>query len=478
MDEQTQVRHDKLGALQSAGADPFRQTRFDKTHHSTDIVEGIIDTRVAVAGRIVQQRVMGKASFVHILDEFGKVQIYVSGVENYDAFCDWDLGDIIGVKGTVFKTKTGEVSVRATEVVLLAKCLSPIPDKHYGLKDAEIRYRERHLDMIANPEVREIFKTRIKAISAIREFFDARGYLEVETPMLQTIPGGTVAKPFVTHHNTLDMQMFLRIAVELHHKRLLVGGFERIYEIGRCFRNEGISHRHNPEFTMLEYYQAFADREIMVEVLRELVQHVTMKTKGTLQIEYQGTKIDLSGKWKRMTMIEAVRNVTGLDFDKLDEKQALTAVKKLKLPLPRTVTWGTLLYTCFDHLVEKTLIQPTVIIGFPVEVSPLVKKSSDPRIADMSELFINGMEMANTYTEINDPIDQRARFMAQMAEREKGDDEAMLLDEEFLSALSVGMPPTGGQGLGVDRFVMLLTNSHSIRETLLFPTMRRKDGSN
>ncbi|MCL2586779.1 MAG: lysine--tRNA ligase [Firmicutes bacterium] len=476
MDEQSQIRHDKLLSMQAAGNDPFSQTKWDKTHHSSQIIDGV-SGEVSIAGRIVQQRIMGKASFVHILDEFGKAQVYVAGeaVGNYEAFCDWDLGDIIGVKGTVFKTKTGEVSVRASEVVLLSKCLSPIPDKHYGLKDPEIRYRERHLDMISNPEVREIFKTRIRAISAIREFFDAREYLEVETPVLQTIPGGTTAKPFLTHHNTLDMPMYLRIAVELFHKRLLVGGFERIYEIGRCFRNEGISHKHNPEFTMLEYYQTWADRAKMVEVLRELIQHVVQKTKGTLNLEYQGTSLDFSGKWKRMSMIEAVREVTGLDFTKLDEKSALSEVKKLKLPLPRTITWGTLLFTCFDELVEKTLIQPTFIYHFPVELAPLVKKCShDPRLADMSELFINGMEMANTYTEINDPIDQRARFIAQMAEREKGDDEAMLMDEEFLSALTIGMPPTGGQGLGVDRLVMLLTNTHSIRETLLFPTMRPK----
>ena len=481
LDEQSRVRHEKLQSLQAAGRDPFLQTRFDKTHHSTQVVEGFSELeggKVAIAGRIVAKRTMGKASFVHILDEFGRIQSYVAsdevGVNVYEDFITWDLGDIIGVKGTVFKTKTGEVSVRAKSIILLAKALVPLPDKHSGLKDAELRYRNRHLDLIANEEVRDIFKTRIKIISAIREFFDGRGYLEVETPMLQTIPGGTTAKPFLTHHNTLDIPMYLRIAVELFHKRLLVGGFERIYEIGRCFRNEGVSHKHNPEFTMLEYYQTYADRAIMIEVFRELIQFVTIKARGTLKIEYQGTKLDLSGNWKRMTMIEAVKEVTGLDFSKLDERSALVEVKKLKLELPRTITWGTLLYTVFDKCVEKTLIQPTFIIGFPVEVAPLVKKSADPRIADMAELFINGMEMGNTYTEINDPIDQRRRFEFQMAEREKGDDEAMLMDEDFLTALTAGMPPTGGQGLGVDRLVMLLTNMHSIRETLLFPTMRSK----
>jgi len=478
MDEQSQIRHDKLAKLQAAGQDPFSQTRFDKTHHSVQVTEDLIGSSVTLAGRITQQRVMGKASFCHILDEFGKVQVYVAGeaVSNYDAFCDWDLGDIVGVRGSVFKTKTGEVSVRASEVVLLAKSLSVPPDKHYGLKDAETRYRERHLDMIANPEVRDIFKTRSRVISAIREFLDGRGFLEVETPVLQTLAGGAAARPFKTHHNTFNMPMYLRIAVELFHKRLLVGGFERIYEIGRCFRNEGVSHKHNPEFTMLEYYQTYADREIMVEVLRELIQHATMRARGTLQIEYQDKQLDLSGTWKRMTMIEAVYAATGLDFGKLNEKQALEAVKKLKLPLPRTISWGTLLYKVFEEKVEHTLIQPTIIVGYPVEVSPLVKKCAhDPRLADMSELFINGWELANTYTEINDPVDQRARFMAQVAEKAKGDDEAMPLDEEFLSALETGMPPTGGQGLGVDRLVILLTNTHSIRETLLFPTMKPRN---
>lgn len=434
---------------------------------------------MSIAGRITQSRIMGKAAFCHVLDEYGKIQVYVAGDEigedEYKQFKDFDLGDIIGVEGTVFKTNTGEVSIRAIRVVLLAKCLSPIPDKHYGLKDAELRYRNRHLDLISNLGVREVFKTRTKVISAIREFFDKRGYMEVETPVLQTIPGGTIAKPFLTHHNSLDMPMYLRIAVELFHKRLLVGGLERIYEIGRCFRNEGISHKHNPEFTMLEFYQTYSDREIIMEVFRELIQYVVLKARGTLVVDYQGTKLDLSGPWKRMTMIQAVKSVTGLDFEKLDEREALIKVKELKLELPRTKTWGTLLYTVFDKMVEKTLIQPTFITGYPVEVAPLVKKSLDnPLVADMGELFIMGMEIGNSYTEINDPIDQRARFMQQMAEREKGDDEAMLLDEEFLSALSVGMPPTGGQGMGVDRLVMLLTDTASIRETLLFPTLRRK----
>ena len=480
--EQQQIRLGKLQNLQKLGKDPFHQTTFTKTHDSVDVVnnfEKYEGKTVAIAGRIILKRLMGKASFCHILDEMGKIQIYVSindiGQANYDAFTDYDLGDIVGVKGHVFKTRTGEVSVHVTEIVLLTKALTPLPDKHSGLKDPELRYRDRHVDLISNPEVREIFKTRSKVITGIREYFDGLGFLEVETPVLQNLAGGANARPFVTHHNALDIKMFLRIAVELHHKRLMVGGFEKIYEIARVFRNEGISHKHNPEYTLLEYYKAYADRAEMVEVFRELIQFVTMKAKGTLKFDYQGTKLDLSGKWKRMIMLESVKEVTGLDFTKLDAKKAEAEMKKLKIEMPRTKTWGTLLYATFDQMVEPTLIQPTFITSYPVEIAPLVKRDkNDPRFADMSELFICAREMGNTYTEINDPIDQRARFMAQEAERERGDDEAMKVDEDFLSALSYGMPPTGGQGLGVDRLVMLLANVHSIRESLFFPTMRNK----
>ncbi|MCL2846698.1 MAG: lysine--tRNA ligase [Firmicutes bacterium] len=480
--EQARVRREKLVKLQREGRDPFHQTVFNQTHQSGEIIDGFekLDGKpVAIAGRIILKRIMGKASFVHILDRVGKIQFYIStndvGADVYAAFCDMDLGDIVGVNGTVFKTKTGEVSVHATSIVLLSKALTPLPDKHAGLRDPEMRYRDRHVDLIANPEVRDIFRTRSRVVTAIREFFDARDYLEVETPVLQNQAGGANARPFITHHNSLDMKMFLRIAVELHHKRLIVGGFDRVYEIGRVFRNEGISYKHNPEFTMLEYYQAYADRAVMIEVFRELIQHCTQRVKGTLKFEYQGVKLDLSGKWKRMTMIDAVRDVTGLDFSKLDVTAATAGMKKLGLEFPRSITWGTLLYATFEQCVEKTLIQPTFIIGYPVEIAPLVKRDkNDPRLADMAELFIMGREMGNTYTEINDPIDQRERFMAQSAERAKGDDEAMQVDEEFLSALAYGMPPCGGQGLGVDRLVMLLAGTDSIRESLLFPTMRNK----
>ncbi|MCL2755671.1 MAG: lysine--tRNA ligase [Firmicutes bacterium] len=480
--EQQQIRLEKLVKLQKDGRDPFNETSFRKTHESVEIVDGfdkLEGKSVSIAGRIILQRIMGKASFCHILDESGKIQFYISindmGENVYNAFREYDLGDIVGVTGKVFKTKTGEVSVHAYEIKLLAKALTPLPDKHAGLRDPELRYRDRHVDLISNPEVRDIFRTRSKVVSGIREFFDSRDFMEVETPVLQNIAGGANARPFVTHHNALDMKMFLRIAVELHHKRLIVGGFEKIYEIGRVFRNEGISQKHNPEFTLLEYYKAYADRAEMVEIFRELLQHVTQKVKGALEFEYQGTKLDLGGKWKRMTLIESVREVAGLDFTKLDAKKAETEMKKMKLELPKTRTWGTLLYSTFEQCVEKTLIQPTFITGYPVEIAPLVKKDMhDPRIADMSELFICGREMGNTYTEINDPIDQRERFMAQEREREKGDTEAMSVDEDFLSAMAYGMPPTGGQGLGVDRFVMLLADTHSIRESLFFPTMRKK----
>ncbi|MCL2570705.1 MAG: lysine--tRNA ligase [Firmicutes bacterium] len=480
--EQELIRREKLATLQKSGRDPFVTTTFNKTHKSEDIInnfEKMEGKSASLAGRIVLMRIMGKASFVHILDEFGRIQFYISmndvGEDAYNEFKKLDLGDIVGISGHVFKTKMGEISVHVQKLELLAKALSPLPDKHSGLKDPELRYRERQVDLIVNSEVRDIFKTRSKTISAIREFFDKDGYLEVETPVLQNLAGGANARPFVTHHNALDMKMFLRIAVELYHKRLIIGGFEKIYEIGRVFRNEGISHKHNPEFTILEYYKAYANRAEMIEVFRELLQFVTQKVKGTLKFEYQGTKLDLSGKWKRMTMLDAVRETSGLDFTKLDAKKAEAEMKKLKLEMPRTKTWGTLLYATFEQTVEKTLIQPTFIIGYPVEIAPLVKKdANDPRLADMAECFICGREMGNTYTEINDPIDQRERFAAQEREREKGDGEAMNMDEDFIKAMSYGMPPTGGQGLGVDRLVMLLANTHSIREVLLFPTMKNK----
>ena len=480
--EQQQIRLGKLQKLQKAGNDPFHQTKFAKTNDSVDITgafEKFDGKKVAIAGRIVLKRLMGKASFCHILDEQGKIQIYVSVNDleqaNYDAFCDFDLGDIIGVVGKVFKTRTGEVSVHATSVVLLAKSLTPLPDKHGGLKDPELRYRERHADLISNPEVRDIFKTRSKVITAIREFLDADGYLEVETPILHPIAGGTEAKPFVTHHNTLDMQMYLRIAIELYHKRLIVGGFEKVYEIGRCFRNEGISYKHNPEFTMIELYQAYIDYHAVADLVEKLFKHVAKRVVNTEKIDYQGQTINFGGKWKRITMVDAVKEVTGLDFNKMNEKQAVDALKKLKLELPKNKTWGELLFTAFDQAVEKTLIQPTFIMDYPIEVSPLAKqKVSDPRLTERFEFFIAGREMGNAFSELNDPIDQRRRFEAQMKEREKGNDEAHMMDEDFLNALMYGMPPTGGLGFGVDRLVMLLANVHSIRESLFFPTMRSK----
>jgi len=440
MDEQ-QIRYEKLVALQKAGQDPFIETRFPKTHNSTQIKEG---DNVSIAGRIVLMRVMGKASFAHIMDEQGRIQIYANEeIANYNDFKTFDLGDIVGVKGKGFITRTGELTIHASEIVLLAKALSPLPDKHGGLKDPEARFRERHLDLIANPEVRNIFIVRSRVISAIREFLDSNGFLEVETPVLQNLAGGANAKPFVTHHKALDMKMYLRIATELHLKRLIVGGFEKVYEIGRVFRNEGLSNRHNPEFTMLEFYRAYEDRAWLLDFTEALIKFVVKKVSGKEKIEYQGVSLDFSKPFKRMTMKESVGR----------------EVKNL--------------YQVFEKEVEPTLIQPTFILDYPVEVAPLTKKKKgDPLFTELAELFIMGRETGNSYTEINCPLDQRARFSEQAKLRAKGDEEAQPMDEDFLSALSYGMPPTAGQGLGVDRLVMLLANVHSIRECLLFPTMR------
>jgi len=399
---------------------------------------------------------MGKASFAHILDGDGKIQIYVKvddvGADVYEAFKKWDLGDIVGAVGHVFKTKTGEVSVHVTKIQLLAKSLIPLPDKWSGLRDNDLRYRERYVDLIANPDVKQVFMTRTKIITAIREFLDKEGFLEVETPVLQTIPGGAEARPFITHHNTLNLKMYLRIATELYLKRLIVGGFEKVYEIGKNFRNEGMSYKHNPEFTVMELYQAYTDFHGMMDITERMVKHVLRKTHGKrTKITYEDTEIEFGGKWARVSMIDAVKKATG-----------------------KTLS-GRELYTAFEEHVEHTLIQPTFITDYPVEVSPLAKKrKSDPRVTERFELFVYGRELANAFSELNDPIDQRARFDAQMKERAKGNDEAHMMDEDFVNALSYGMPPTGGLGIGIDRLVMFLTNQHSIRDVLLFPTMKPK----
>jgi lysyl-tRNA synthetase class 2 len=445
--EQERIRRAKLVALQQSGHDPFEITKFKKTHHSLDVLESfdaLNGQYVAVAGRIILKRIMGKASFCHILDERGKIQIYIAvndiGEESYSLFRDFDLGDIIGVQGKVFKTKTGEISVHAEGVELLAKAIKPLPDKYHGLKDPEMRYRERYVDLIVNPEVKKIFETRSKIIRSMREYLDGEGFIEVETPILQNIPGGAEARPFITHHNTLNMQMYLRIATELHLKRLIVGGFEKVYEIGRIFRNEGISYKHNPEFTTVELYQSYADYNDMMNLTEKMLRHIMKKTLGTTVIEYEGKKIDFGKPFKRLRMTEIAKDLKD-----------------------------------FDENVEATLIEPTFVIDYPTETSPLTKKKrGNPNITERFELFICGREFGNAYSELNDPIDQRARFMEQMRKREKGDDEAHMIDEDFLNALEYGMPPTGGLGIGIDRLVMLLTGVHSIRECLLFPTMKNK----
>ena len=484
LDQQEAVRREKLVALQKSGNDPFAQVRFEKTHQSAQILEdfdALMKQTVSVAGRIILRRIMGKASFAHIQDQHGKIQIYVSvndvGEPAYDFFKDWDVGDIIGVNGFVFKTKTGEITVHAKSIVLLAKALKPLPEKYHGLRDNELRFRERYVDLIANPEVKEIFTFRSKIIKSIRQFLDSEGFLEVETPILQTIPGGAEARPFITHHNALNMKMYLRIAPELYLKRLIVGGFEKVYELGRVFRNEGLSYRHNPEFTMMELYQAYTDVGGMMDITERLFRHVFKNTIDRLIIKYETHELDFSRPFRRVLMVDLVRETTGLDFNKLKLAQIEKELKdKYQCDLPKDKTWGTLLFAAFDQLVEKTLIQPTFVLGYPVEVSPLAKKSkADPRQTDRFELFIVGREMVNAFSELNDPIDQRARFDQQMREREKGNDEAHMLDEDFLNALNYGLPPTGGLGIGIDRLVMLITGVHSIRECLLFPTMKPKN---
>ena len=477
---QERIRRDKLLALQKAGHDPFEIVRFEKTHSSTEILNGfekLEGKTVAIAGRIVLKRVMGKASFAHILDGSGKIQIYIAidevGEQSYSLFKDWDLGDIIGVTGFIFKTKTGEVSVHAKSVTLLAKAVKPLPDKYHGLRDVDTRFRERYVDLIVNPEVKQIFLLRSLVIKAMREFLDNEGFLEVETPILQNIPGGAEARPFITHHNSLNMKMYLRISFELYLKRLIIGGLERVYEIGRDFRNEGLSYKHNPEFTMMELYQAYTDYNGMADITERMVKYVLGKTIGKTKVEYEGHQIEFGGEWRRTTMIEAVREVTKLDFNKLTAATAEAELKKLHIELPKSKTWGTLLFSAFDQLVEKTLIQPTFVLDHPIEISPLAKKKkSDPRLTERFELFVCGREMGNAYSELNDPIDQRERFEAQERERAGGNDEAHMTDEDFLNAMSYGMPPTGGLGIGIDRLIMLIAGVHSIRECLLFPTMK------
>ena len=475
------IRKEKLKELQSQGKDPFQITKYDRTHLSNEVKENYDELEgkdVAVAGRIMAKRIMGKASFCTIQDASGKIQSYVSindlGEESYSLFKTYDIGDIIGIKGFVFKTRTEEISVHAKEVVLLTKSLRPLPEKFHGLKDTELRYRQRYVDLIMNPEVKETFMIRSKIIKEIKNVLDNKGYVEVDTPILNTIAGGAAARPFITHHNTLDMDMYLRIANELYLKRLIVGGFDRVYELGRMFRNEGISIKHNPEFTNIELYAAYQDYNDMMDITEEIISTVASKVLGTTKITYQGTPIDLTPGWRRLPMIDAIKEVTGIDFNEINtDEEASEAARKIGVEIEGTLERGNVINLVFEEKVEDTLIQPTFIIDYPVEVSPLTKrKPSDPRLVERFEVFIGGREYGNAYSELNDPIDQYERFLDQAKQKEAGNEEANDMDDDFVRALEYGMPPTGGLGIGVDRLIMLLTDSASIRDVLLFPTMK------
>ena len=478
-----QIRRDKLTELQKKGKNPFEITKFNRTNTAGEVksnYEEFEGKYITVAGRIIAKRIMGKASFCTIQDTDEKIQSYVSindlGEENYKEFKTWDIGDIIGITGFVFKTRTEEISVHANEVTLLSKSLRPLPEKFHGLKDPDLRYRQRYVDLIMNPEVKETFIKRSRIISEIRRILDEKGYLEVETPVLNTISGGATARPFVTHHNALDIDMYLRIATELNLKRLIVGGYDKVYEIGRIFRNEGMDIRHNPEFTTIEFYEAYADYNDMMDISEELFSKCAMKVCGSMKITYQGQEIDLTPSWKRISMIDSIKEACGVDFNEIEtdeEAVKLAEERGMEFADETKKTRGDVISMFFDEYVEKTLIQPTFVYDYPVEISPLAKrKTSDPRLTERFELFIGGREYANAFSELNDPIDQYERFKKQVEARDAGDDEAGMMDEDFINALEYGMPPTGGIGIGIDRLVMLLTDSASIRDVLLFPTMK------
>lgn len=482
LSEILQVRRDKLAELQQAGRDPFQQTKFVRSAWSEEITsdfEHFENQTVQAAGRIMSKRGMGKAIFCHIKDDRGQIQLYirsdaVSATEFAD-FRKYDIGDIIGVSGYVFKTKTGEITIHVESVVLLSKSLRPLPEKFHGMTNTELKFRQRYVDLIMSDESRRIFELRSKFISYVRSYLDSRGYMEVETPVLNTISGGATARPFITHHNTLNMDMYLRIATELNLKRLIVGGIERVYEIGRIFRNEGMDTRHNPEFTTVELYQAYADFNDMMDLFEELLSGAAMELLGTYSVHWQGEDISLAPGFRRMTMAEAVKEYLGVDFMSIDnDEEAVAVAKSLGVNMDDVEpTWGHALYECFDQKVEEKLIQPTFITMHPVDVSPLAKRSpADGRLTERFELFICRSEMGNAFSELNDPIDQKARFQKQVELRAKGDDEAGMMDTDFINALEYGMPPTGGLGIGIDRCVMLLTSQDSVREVILFPTMK------
>ncbi|MCI6958891.1 MAG: lysine--tRNA ligase [Oscillospiraceae bacterium] len=487
------IRRQKLADLQQTGKDPFHITKWPQADFAAEVKESFQDLpedaapedhrQVCMAGRMMSKRVMGKASFADLRDTTGDIQMYVKrddvGADVYQEFKKFDIGDIVGVRGFVFRTKMGEISVHVTEVVLLSKSLLPLPEKFHGLKDQETRYRQRYVDLIVNPEVRRAFEVRSRFIRYMRRYLDERDYMEVETPVLNTIAGGAAARPFITHHNTLDIDMYMRIATELPLKRLIIGGIDRVYEIGRIFRNEGMDPKHNPEFTTVELYQAYADFHTMMDIAEGILSGAAKEILGTYQVEWQGEQVDLTPGWRRLTMVDAVREYAGVDFAVItDDAEAVAAAKAIGVELADAAekTWGNALYACFDQKVEEKLVQPTFITMYPVEVSPLTKRSpEDPRLTERFELFICHSELANAYSELNDPIDQRQRFEKQVEQRERGDEETEMMDEDFLTAMEYGMPPTGGMGMGIDRCVMLLTGSTSIRDVILFPTMKPID---
>lgn len=489
LNDQLIVRREKMEELRAKGIDPFGK-RFDRTHSAMDLKNAYgemeneelesKEIRVQLAGRIMTKRGKGKVGFAHIQDVTGQIQIYVRkdtiGDDQYAIFKTADLGDIVGVKGIVFKTHVGELSIKVDDFQILTKALRPLPDKFHGLKDVEQRYRQRYLDLIVNPESKDIFVTRSKVIQSIRRFLDNKGYLEVETPMMHTIPGGAAARPFITHHNALDIDLYMRIALELHLKRLIVGGLEKVYEIGRVFRNEGVSTRHNPEFTMLELYEAYADFHDIMNLTEDMIVHVAQEVLGTTNIQYGEYNVDLTPKWKRIHMVDAVKEYVGVDFwQEITVEEARILAKEHGIEITEHMEVGHIINEFFEQKVEEKLIQPTFVYGHPVEISPLAKKNADdPRFTDRFELFIVAREHANAFTELNDPIDQRERFEAQVKERSQGNDEAHVMDEDFIEALEYGMPPTGGLGIGIDRLIMFLTNAPSIRDVLLFPTMRQR----
>jgi len=489
LNELLSIRRGKLDELRRLGFDPFGR-KFERTHRAADILREYdgktaeeldgLAVEVCIAGRMMQKREMGKASFAHILDATGKIQLYVRldqiGETQYEAFKLLDIGDMIGVRGVVFKTRTGETSVKVSSIEMVTKSLYPLPEKFHGLKDVETRYRQRYVDLIVNPEVRQTFIARSKIISSMRRYLDSLGYLEVETPTMHAIAGGAAARPFVTHHNALDMKLYMRIAIELHLKRLIVGGLEKVYEIGRVYRNEGVSTKHNPEFTMIELYEAYADYKDIMRLTENLIAHIAQEVLGTTKITYGEHEVDLTPPFRRVSMVDAIREVTGVDFSvKMSDEEAMRLAKEHNIPVEPGMTFGHIVNQFFEARVEETLIQPTFVYGHPIEISPLARKNDeDPRFTDRFELFIVAREHANAFTELNDPIDQRARFEAQLRERERGNEEAHMMDEDFIRALEYGMPPTGGLGIGIDRLVMLLTNSPSIRDVLLFPLMRER----